>query len=1409
MLRDVPNYKGADLKPGLLPTAYATIAFCLVHAAYGDTRPERSAPILALARTALDLSFQARGAISRDSESPIGQQSSEGFDNIDTAANTGNTVGRAREAALRSVAAAHLGDWDVARKCMTQALFVNLSANSDDYPKADLHLLLQYRQLLESANRLHDLVDIILIIPSQLNEPLLAENDADPHMPLFCEVFYSALAGINRPMEWFSATVGWSDETRRTAALLFTVLTRYQSRSQEALAVCEQLYTTGLYIPLDASARLCGTLVRFKQFDEALTLYRFTRERNRNVSHLFFSNTMAAFVEADLLDKADEIYHEITSRYTPSWRDRAIVPIRLSQLGKPKETLQIIRANFGPDWGKDIEVVKIMNRAYISANDPEGSERLLKRMLELAPDNVPSYNAIIKLYADRGDVRQSIRKFHDLLDAGLTPTVQTFRIIIRMFANRNDLANVGLLLETMARCNIDPDAQVSAAVIKAHVNCGEWQGAARVFDSLPDYIRFSPQVSSAILRAYIMLSVSPAAVVSAFEKIRDPTAQHWSMLILSYCDAGLMVEAARAFQAMDQRSRGNVEAPVPNLYTFSIFIYGCLRNNDGKSAETAFQEMIKRRIVPSSVTYGTVIQSYLSAARPLSNARLQTVHQFAMSVYALAKQDGLGDQAGSQVDTVANLFRGMIRAAGDIDDADAAQAYHDVASKRPGGPDLQMVNQLMSTYRKQGNVQMVMQLWKQAVVMAQDLRGASESSASTANGQSNRLRIKLSAPSNLLCISLSIAMETLGNAGEYNLLKNVWNEVRMEGFGFDSNNFNTYAIALVKTGDIEGAFYVFDKVLMPRWRAALERRNGVLAQQDGESQENSDPTIDASRASSGDSDASDLAEDVDVPDAKTAQSMPLPQKMSALLYNKYQSDDEPSYDPALWGGAKDFAKESLPTASATIPPSTQFGALPVSRGSAGRSLALKDSSRSEIPIMNSDTPSRILSKFDSTDPLWRPSWDLLEVLSSAYAEIQRQRKMLSDEVETVRQQISDEYEAAKQTMGVQVPGRFDMGGLLPDESDPRRKPRFMELPQFNGSPVRDRFGIPMQSTPVVVLWRLNAIYPGVVKEIYRYRRTAGMTKVSDELSDANLKIAKAKRKDDAFIALTTKRISGEKTLSQEGASSLAELEKQFAARRERMRQYLLSRVSVPRILDKERTSGSFGIAPQTIDERRRTQIPDVDRELLDDVYNARLQEQKDRDGDIQRMSWKEKRADRSLQDPELRPEPAQISQTKSKPRAVKSRSTLANYGTDGLPSEKRQDVKTGPGSKSPQMRKSKKGQDIKTFPGSISPALLGRSRTDVSSAAAPRQSWNVRLASVASASNSPFVVQPESEDNESMDDFANELIERRRRVERRSMARFRDKMVDADARFAAAEAAGGEGSHEMGEPQISLMSSCP
>jgi hypothetical protein len=52
----------------------------------------------------------------------------------------------------------------------------------------------------------------------------------------------------------------------------------------------------------------------------------------------------------------------------------------------------------------------------------------------------------------------------------------------------------------------------------------------------------------------------------------------------------------------------------------------------------------------------------------------------------------------------------------------------------------------------------------------------------------------------------------------------VWASVKDAGFGFDSQNYNHYAMALARTGDIEEAFKVVDRILIPRWSEIRDRR---------------------------------------------------------------------------------------------------------------------------------------------------------------------------------------------------------------------------------------------------------------------------------------------------------------------------------------------------------------------------------------------------------------------------------------------------------------------------------------------------------------------------------------------------------------------------------------------------------
>ena len=73
-------------------------------------------------------------------------------------------------------------------------------------------------------------------------------------------------------------------------------------------------------------------------------------------------------------------------------------------------------------------------------------------------------------------------------------------------------------------------------------------------------------------------------------------------------------------------------------------------------------------------------------------------------------------------------------------------------------------------------------------------------------------------------------LDMLSAQGRNTEVRELWTRVRDAGFGFDSGNYNHYAIALARTGDIVSAFHVVERVVLPRWTEVRRRRSRAMRQ---------------------------------------------------------------------------------------------------------------------------------------------------------------------------------------------------------------------------------------------------------------------------------------------------------------------------------------------------------------------------------------------------------------------------------------------------------------------------------------------------------------------------------------------------------------------------------------------------
>jgi pentatricopeptide repeat protein len=463
------------------------------------------------------------------------------------------------------------------------------------------------------------------------------------------------------------------------------------------------------------------------------------------------------------------------------------------------------------DICRRIDCLTVINKALIAADNSAGAEEVLTQIAKFGHDAQP-YLDLLKMYSMKGDLINAIRMFDEILKNSDTPHPDAFVMLIELFGRRGDLANAQRVYSSMVNNAIEPNPKVIAALINAEVDADEGVSAARRFKKCSPETQTHPAVVAAVLRAFVKTKVPTDVALTVFRRCTKLDNRHWSMIILSACDSVQLDLARKLMYEMDIRSRTDVDSPAPDIYTFSTFMYGYLRVKEDGKARQVYDEMVRRKIVPTSVTYAMIVQSFLGDPRH-GQSSLDQAHAFSMATLEKAKMGALPDTFKNKSETPHRLLSPLMVAAGRARQPEVAQNYFNLAVE-DNQPTVPLLSSLMQAYRLAEDLPSVLDLWKEIFALARENLLSDDRD----EGQTR---------SNELCVPLSIVLDALSAHGMYQEVKDTWKSVREAGFGFDATNYNSLAIALARTGDIEGACQVLNTIILPRWTKVQKVRRDL------------------------------------------------------------------------------------------------------------------------------------------------------------------------------------------------------------------------------------------------------------------------------------------------------------------------------------------------------------------------------------------------------------------------------------------------------------------------------------------------------------------------------------------------------------------------------------------------------
>jgi len=507
------------------------------------------------------------------------------------------------------------------------------------------------------------------------------------------------------------------------------------------------------------------------------------------------------------------------------------ITIALSDTGKRGRLVDLKRAfdSFFPRDESGNRTRKPNIHHYTSAihshavrGDVKAARMYMEEMQEagLTP-NLQTYTVIIKSFMATNDAHSISNVFKSLREAGLTPDRILYTTVISYFAKQKDTRSAdALFIEALSKgCN--PDDRMVNALMNAHVEAGNWDEVFRIFQHLtemPTTRRLGIDTYNTLLKSYVMMGAPFRQVLKVFLKIQatgaEPDTYTFALLILSATEAGQLEQATDIFQKLRKRRTETGESMIyQHIYT--ILISANLRLSNRREAKALLDEMIKQRIEPSSETYGAIVKTY--ALRGIDKG-MEIAEDFVNQIRETSSADKWAKQTKHRKAPLAHIYGPLLMGYQRRRDIEGVERVYTKYLDAGGEPTIGLLAGLLNTYNQAGDLAKVMKLWPVILDIAD-----SDEYEGLIPGE------KLQSTKRAIDLPLSIYIDALSKAGMHSEVAKTWTAFQRRGFKFDSHNWNHLIVALIRGAQIEPAFQVLEKVLLPKERARRSAFNSALS----------------------------------------------------------------------------------------------------------------------------------------------------------------------------------------------------------------------------------------------------------------------------------------------------------------------------------------------------------------------------------------------------------------------------------------------------------------------------------------------------------------------------------------------------------------------------------------------------
>lgn len=494
--------------------------------------------------------------------------------------------------------------------------------------------------------------------------------------------------------------------------------------------------------------------------------------------------------------------------------------------------------------------------AHMRARDILHSEEIIDRAKAYESEDqrlivtTRAYNPLLRLYAMSARLRDATHLVETMEDRGAKLDSHSYGSLLSLYANLKDPKNAQLVFNEMQKhVKVVPQLAYTS-LMNAYVEAGFWDEAVAIFDELDahptgDPLKPDTHTCTTLLKCYVLMGAPLEATATLFQRMQERgirlNERGHTLLLQAACEAGSFEIAESIFANWDDsQDRNSID-----VFVFTVMIRGLLRVGKKEAANEYYQEMVKRGIQPTSVTWSVLLQAYAGDTDPNTRRVLNDLlAEYANKNPATRQQWGgdgehnVKDQGVFRGTAYANVYGPVIAAYarlvqpnGNESVSDETQSPNSVTSvqkmeaidlfkeylSKPGAkPSISMYTALLDMYRKAGDMQGVHDIWSYIINLAIDKVKSLNRPAFREDSAGHELSDPFQVPRshrNLLCLPLSIYIEAVSVRHMHQSVADTWTHVQQLGFGFDAGNWNHLIVALLRAGEADRAFWTAEELL--------------------------------------------------------------------------------------------------------------------------------------------------------------------------------------------------------------------------------------------------------------------------------------------------------------------------------------------------------------------------------------------------------------------------------------------------------------------------------------------------------------------------------------------------------------------------------------------------------------------